>query len=130
MAVCLAGGTGCIQKTSGTEVVGVMTSPQDQSGMSRAIIVNNAKFGRTVQVVDVRHEMEGDLLKVNLVLTSKYAGSTKFQYKFAWYDAAGLEVRPNTDAWNPVILHGFETVSVHGVAPGPDVKSFKVNIRN
>jgi hypothetical protein len=39
-------------------------------------------------------------------------------------------VDPNTDAWTPVILHGFETVTVPGVAPSPDVKSFKINIRN
>lgn len=129
LALCLAGATGCMQKTSGTEVIGVMNAPED-SGMSRAIIVNNAKFGRTVQVVDIRHETAGDLLKVNVVLTSKYAGSTKFQYKFAWFNAGGLEVLPNTDAWTPVILHGNETITIQGVAPTPEVKSFKVNIRN
>lgn len=130
LVIGLAALTGCIQKTSGTEVVGVMDTPSDQPGMSRAILVNNAKFGRTVQVVDVRHELVGDLLKVNAVLTSKYAGTTKFQYKFSWYNAAGMVVYPNTDAWTPVILHGFETVTVAGVAPSPDVKSFKINIRN
>lgn len=124
--------TGCMKsKTSGTEVVGVMvTAPDGQPELSRAIIVNNPKFGRTVQVVDVRHEYVGDMLKAHLTLASKYAATVSFQYKFAWYNEAGLEVQPNTDAWTPVVLHGYETLSIQGVAPNAAVKSFKVKIRN
>ncbi len=131
VAACLAGVSGCIQKTSGTEVVGVMTTaPDGTSELSRAVIVNNTKLARHIQVVDVRHEYAGDLLKASLTLTSKYEGTLQFQYKFAWFNDAGLEVNPDTDAWTPVVLHGNETRTVQGVAPGPEVKAFKVNIRN
>ena len=131
LAACMALGTGCIQKTSGTEVVGVMTkAPDGQEDMSRAVIVNNAKLGRTIQVVDLRHEFKGDLLMPSVTLTSKYAGTTKIQYKFAWFNEAGLEVYPDTDAWTPVIIQGNETKTVQGVAPNATVKGFKLNIRN
>lgn len=131
VAACLAGVSGCIQKTSGTEVVGVMVSaPDGKPELSRAVIVNNAKLARRIQVVDVRHEYAGDLLKASLTLTSKYEGSLPFQYKFAWFNEAGLEVNQDTDAWTPVVLHGNETRTVQGLAPSPDVKAFKVNIRN
>jgi uncharacterized protein YcfL len=131
VAACLAGATGCMHRTSGTEVVGVMVAgPDGQEEMSRAVIVNNAKLGRQIQVVDVRHEYAGDILKASLTLTSKYAGTLKFQYKFAWFNDAGVEVRQDTDAWTPVVLYGNETRTVQGLAPSPDVKAFKVNIRN
>ncbi len=122
---------GCVRKTSGTEVVGVMAAgPDGQPELSRAVIANNAKLGRTIQVVDVRHEYVGDVLKAHLTLASTYAGTISFQYKFAWYNEAGLEVHPNTDAWTPAVLHGMETISIQGVAPDAHVKSFKVKIRN
>ena len=128
---CLAGMTGCmlIKKTSGTEVIGVLTEP-GQEGMSRAIIVNNAKLGRALQVVDIRHDFVGEFLRPSVILASKYAATLQFQYKFSWYDETGLEVHPNTDAWTPVVLHGNQTMTVQAVAPHPSVKSFKLNIRN
>ena len=130
MAGCLAVGAGCV-KTSGTEVSGVMVSaPDGQEELSRAVIVNNAKLARRIQVVDVRHEYAGDLLKASVTVASKYAGTVSFQYKFAWFNEAGLEVNPDTDAWTPVVLHGHETRTVQGVAPSPEVKAFKVKIRN
>ncbi|MFO7536341.1 MAG: YcfL family protein [Kiritimatiellia bacterium] len=123
--------SGCVRKTSGTEVVGVMaTGPDGQPELNRAIIANNTKLGRTIQVVDVRHEYVGDVLKAHFTLASTYAATISFQYKFAWYNEAGLEVHPNTDAWTPAVLHGMETISIQGVAPDALVKSFKVKIRN
>ncbi len=128
---CLAAGAGCIQKTSGTEVSGVMvTTPDGNEELSRAVIVNNAKLARSIQVVDVRHEYKGDLLKASITVASKYAGTLKFQYKLAWFNAAGIEVNPDTDAWTPAILYGNEVRTVEGLAPNPDVTAFKVKIRN
>ncbi len=130
LAGCLAVGTGCV-KTSGTEVSGVMvTAPDGQDELSRAVIINNTKLARRIQVVDVRHEYKGDLLMASVTVASKYAGTLPFQYKFGWFNAAGLEVNADTDAWTPVVLYGNETRTVQGVAPNAEVKAFKVKIRN
>lgn len=131
LAACLIGSTGCIQKTAGTEIVGVMVAtPGGGAELSRAVMINNAKLGRVIQVVDVRHEYAGDVLKAAVVLTSKYAGTVDFKYKFSWYNVNGMEVHADTDAWTPVILHGYETRTVQGVAPSAEVKGFKINIRD
>lgn len=127
---CLAGGAGCMHRTSGTEVSGVMVStPDGKEELSRAVIINNARLGRRIQVVDVRHEYAGDLLKPGVTLASKYAGTLKFQYKFAWFNAAGLEIDPDGGAWTPVLLLGNETRTVQGVAPNAEAKAFKIKIR-
>jgi uncharacterized protein YcfL len=131
LAVCLAGVTGCVRKTSGTEIVGVMVeSPEGSSELSRAVLINNAKLGRTIQVVNVRHEYAGDVLKAAVTVTSRYAGTLDIKYKFAWFNANGVEVHTDTDAWTPVILNGYETRTIQGVAPSADVKGFKINIRD
>ena len=125
----LAAAAGCV-KTTGLEVSGALGAPSDgQSELSRAVIVNNARLGRTLQVVDVRHDIQNDLLKAGLTLASKYEGTLSFQYKFAWFDAAGMEIRADSEAWTPLVLHGYETRTVQGVAPHPSARAFKVKIR-
>ena len=121
---------GCVGKTSG--IKGSAATVQEPDGMmqsSQYVIIDNSKLARGLQIVDLKSEFVGDLLKAQVTLVSKYSKTLDFQYKFVWFDAKGMEINPGSLPWIPLIMLGNESKTIQAVAPNPSAREFKINIR-
>lgn len=134
-ALCAAtvGVTGLVagcRTTSGIEVgAAAVQTPDGNYQLSKLQVINNERLAGAIQVVDVRSAFVGDLLRANLTLVSSSSRTQDFQYKFVWFDASGMEVYPDANAWTPMLLYGHESKAIQATAPAPSVREFKVKIR-
>lgn len=121
--------TGC-STTAGIE--GSMSAATGQDGQTvyrKNVIINNDSLARNIQIVDMKSDFLGNLLRAHVSLLNKDNDTINLQFKFSWFDEGGRELDPDTDAWTPVILYGNESKSLQGVAPNPNAKEFKIKIR-
>ena len=127
-ALALALAAGCASpNTSGITVGAEMGAA---ASMERVLLSENAKLARQLHVDDlVVGQTKNGLMKADVKLTSRQNKSIVAQSKFAWFDAAGAEIDPDTDAWQPLVLHGKETRTVRGIAPNAAAASFKLRVR-
>jgi len=98
--------------------------------LQQVLQVDNAKLAKSLKVEEaVVGQTKNGLMKVNVKLTSRQNKDVVAQSKFAWFDADGNEIDPDTDPWRPLVLHGKETRAIQGVAPGTSAVSFKLRVR-
>lgn len=129
-AVLVGGLVGCATKTSGIQgAAATVQSPDGAMQSSQYVIIDNSKLARGLQIVNLKSQFVGDLLKAQVSLVSKYSKTLEFQYKFFWFDANGMEINPGSLPWTPLTLHGNESKTVQAVAPNPAAREFKINIR-
>jgi uncharacterized protein YcfL len=129
MLLCLAG---CASdRTAGIEgTAGMGAGPDGASAVSKYVIVNNSKLARGIQVVDLRSlRTASNLLRASVTVVSKYSKTLEFQYKFAWFDAQGMEIDPEARPWTPVTLYGNETKTLQATAPNSAATEYKIKIR-
>ncbi|MDD2241071.1 MAG: YcfL family protein [Kiritimatiellae bacterium] len=126
LAVVLA--AGCAAPNTAGFTVGAET---DMDGNLQEVLqVDNAKVARQLAVEDlIVGQTKNGLMKANVKVMSRLNKTTTAQSKFAWFDEDGAEIDPDGDAWRPLVLHGKETKSIHGVAPNARAVSFKLRIR-
>ena len=126
LAVALA--AGCASPNTSGITVGAETDAE--GNLQQILQIDNAKLARQLQVADVVvGQTKNGMLKAGVKLTSRQNKSIVAQSKFAWFDAAGAEIDPDTDAWQPLVLHGKETRTVRGIAPNAAAASFKLRVR-
>ena len=127
-AVAAALAAGCAAPNTAGITVGAET---DEAGnLQQLLQVDNAKLAKSLKVEEaVVGQTKNGLMKVNVKLTSRQNKDVVAQSKFAWFDADGNEIDPDTDPWRPLVLHGKETRSLQGVAPGASAVSFKLRVR-
>lgn len=120
---------GC-SSTAGIEGSMSATAGQgSQTEYRKQVIVNNKSLARNIQIVDMKSDFVGNLLRANVSLVNKDNDTIHIQFKFSWFEESGREIDPDTDTWTPVILYGNESKSLQGVAPNPNAKEFKIKIR-
>jgi uncharacterized protein YcfL len=111
-------------------IQGCWTSVMDVDGSADgAATVNFKNSPVDIKVLDTRSRFVNGLLQVNLELESGYSSPYRLEYKFSWYDSAGMEVDPARSAWMPFYLNGRETKTIQGLAPNPSAKAFKIKFR-
>ena len=127
-ALALALAAGCASPNTSGITVGAETDAD--GNLQQLLQVDNAKLARQLHVDDlVVGQTKNGLMKVSLKLTSRQNKSIVAQAKFAWFDADGAEIDPDTDAWRPLVLHGKETRTIQGVAPSAKAVAFKLRVR-
>ena len=127
-AVAAALAAGCAAPNTAGITVGVEADAD--GNLQQVLQVDNAKLAKSLKVEEaVVGQTKNGLMKVNVKLTSRQNKDVVAQPKFAWYDADGNEIDPDTDPWRPLVLHGKETRSLQGVAPGASAVSFKLRVR-
>ena len=128
LAAVAALAAGCAApKTSGYTVG---QEPDAEGVMQDVLQVDDAKIAKYFVVSDIRTgQTKNGLMKVNLRLTSRHNKTVVAQSKLAWFDADGVEVEPDTDAWRPLTLNGKETRTLSGVAPNASAVAFKLRVR-
>ena len=126
LAVALA--AGCAAPNTAGLTVG---AEADADGnLQQLLQVDNAKLARQLHVDDLTvGQTKNGLMKVGVKLTSRQNKSIVAQSKFAWFDADGNEIDPDTDPWRPLVIHGKETRTIQGVAPTAAAVSFKLRVR-
>ncbi len=113
-----------------TAGISVGTETDDYGNLQQVLQVDNAKLARQLVVQDVVvGQTKNGLMKAGIKLTSRLNKDVAAQSKFAWFDADGNELDPDTDPWRPLLLHGKETRAIQGVAPHAAAASFKLRIR-
>ena len=119
---------GCASPNTSGVTVGVAV---DEDGNTQEVLqTDNPRLSRQLVVGDVVvGQTKNGLMRVNLTITSKLNKDIVAQSKFAWFDAEGAEIVPDTDAWRPLALHGKETRTIRGVAPNANAVAFKLRVR-
>ena len=127
-ALAAALAAGCASPNTSGLTVG---AEADADGnLQQLLQVDNAKLARQLHVDDLTvGQTKNGLMKVGVKLTSRQNKSIVAQSKFAWFDADGSEIDPDTDPWRPLVLHGKETRTIQGVAPTAAAVSFKLRVR-
>jgi len=127
-AVAAALAAGCAAPNTAGITVGVEADAD--GNLQQVLQVDNAKLAKSLKVEEaVVGQTKNGLMKVNVKLTSRQNKDVVAQSKFAWFDADGAEIDPDTDPWRPLVLHGKEMRSIQGVAPGTSAVSFKLRVR-
>ncbi len=127
-AVAAALAAGCAAPNTAGITVGVEADAD--GNLQQVLQVDNAKLAKSLKVEEaVVGQTKNGLMKVNVKLTSRQNKDVVAQSKFAWFDADGNEIDPDTDPWRPLVLHGKEMRSIQGVAPGTSAVSFKLRVR-
>ena len=127
-ALALARAAGCASPNTSGITVGAETDAD--GNLQQLLQVDNAKLARQLHVDDlVVGQTKNGRMKASVKLTSHQNKSIVAQSKFAWFDADGNEIDPDTDPWRPLVLHGKETRTVQGVAPSASAASFKLRVR-
>lgn len=127
-ALVAALAAGCAAPNTSGITVGA--GVDEDGNLQQVLQVDNAKLAKQLKVQDlVVGQTKNGLMKVNVKLTSSQNKSIVAQSKFAWFDADGAEIDPDTDPWRPLVLHGKETRSVQGAAPNASATSFRLRVR-
>ena len=79
-----------------------------------------------LKILNVVAAKAGDLAKASVELQNDSSFSWKFEYRFKWYDAAGMEINADSTAWTPVSIMARETKSLQALAPNPTAATFKL----
>ena len=127
-ALAAALAAGCASPNTSGLTVG---AEADADGnLQQLLQVDNAKLARQLHVDDLTvGQTKNGLMKAGVKLTSQQNKSIVAQSKFAWFDADGNEIDPDTDPWRPLVIHGKETRTIQGVAPTAAAVSFKLRVR-
>ena len=89
--------------------------------------ITDASLGRKVEIVGVNTAMTpGGLLKVQVELQNRTRSLQRFNYRFEWFDANGMQVTTVASALLPDQIEGKESKFIFGVAPNPNCKDFRV----
>ncbi|HXK79792.1 MAG TPA: YcfL family protein [Kiritimatiellia bacterium] len=119
---------GCASPNTSGITVGAETD--EYGNLQQVLQVDNAKLAKQLLVQDVVvDQTKNGLMKASIKLTSRLNKDVVSQSKFAWFDADGNELDPDTDPWRPLLLHGKETRTIQGVAPNAAAASFKLRVR-
>ena len=127
-ALAAALAAGCASPNTSGLTVGAETD--EEGNLQQILQVDNAKLARQLHVDDLTvGQTKNGLMKAGVKLTSQQNKSIVAQSKFAWFDADGAEIDPDTDPWRPLVIHGKETRTIQGVAPTAAAVSFKLRVR-
>ncbi|MCD8483180.1 MAG: YcfL family protein [Verrucomicrobia bacterium] len=112
---------------AGIEITGILNadgslnlSPQVGQRMGRGdFIVDNIRAAYT----------DSGFPRVEASLSSISRGRISIQYRFAWFDANGMEIAAGTGGWNTLSLAARETATIQGVARSQDAVQFRILAR-
>ena len=120
--------TGCNSTPPVTSGIGAESLPPKEQ-LQPYLKVDNADLSDKLAISDVLNRKSQGFLEVNVELSSQYKKSLKLQYQFNWFDAQGFVIEPEKSNWQPIVLHGHQSIKLHGVAPTADAQTFNIYVR-
>ena len=89
--------------------------------------VTDGSLARKVSIVGVNQAMTpGGLLKIQVELLNRTRSLQRFNYRFEWFDANGMQVNNVISALIPDQIEGKESKMISSIAPSPSCKDFRV----
>ena len=93
-------------------------------------VVNKKDSSVDAKVINVNIRKINDILQVSAQVESESSSPCNIEYKFFWFDSAGMPVDSSSTSWIPLYLNGRATAPVTGLAPNPAASTFKIQIKN
>ena len=115
------GGAGCSSKPAATD-----PAAAEQPAKTNYEVIKSGDTDSRLEIVSVASGKPGDTAKASVEVRNKSNFSWKFEYRFKWYDAAGIEIGVDSTAWTPVAIMANETKSLQSLAPNPSAATFKL----
>ena len=93
-------------------------------------IVTDSSLADKAAIVNVSQGRVGStgLLKVQAELVNRTSSRQRINYRFEWFDQAGMRVDTPMSRWTQVAPAGRETVWISDVAPTPDVVDYQLKL--
>jgi uncharacterized protein YcfL len=89
--------------------------------------ITDGSLARKVSIVGVNQATTpGGLLKVQVELLNRTRSLQRFNYRFEWFDASGMQVNNVISAVIPDQIEGKESKMISSIAPSPSCKDFRV----
>ncbi|PMH45043.1 hypothetical protein BCU68_11255 [Vibrio sp. 10N.286.49.B3] len=98
-------------------------------GQNHKVIFNDNVLHNRLQIDDMTTDQVNGHARGIVRLMSNYKGDQHIQYRFYWYDDAGLEVNTKQGPWKQAIVRGFESYSISEVSVNPSGTQYRVQIR-
>ncbi|MEF1291667.1 YcfL family protein [Vibrio sp. M260118] len=98
-------------------------------GASQTVLFGDNVLAGSVSIQDISTiDVDGRTRGI-VRLLNQTKGDQHIQYRFYWYDDAGLEVNSKLSPWRQAILRGTEEISISEVSIHPNGRQFRVQIR-
>lgn len=110
----------------GTGCNGMKTATAADGEKVKYQVIASGDTEDRLDVLNVAAGKAGDLAKASVELRNDSNFSYTFEYRYKWYDAAGMEIQPEGTAWTPVAIMANETKSLQALAPNPTAATFKL----
>lgn len=122
--------SGCQQVNPTTAGYAVRAEVYADDTMSSCLKIDDATLAHAVRVASLHTGYtDRGIMRVQASLLNTRNRDISCQYKFVWYDANDIEIRPGSTPWRPVILHGGEEVRITGSAAAIGATGFKIEMR-
>lgn len=119
----------CATSSSDIGIGELVLTPEGDYSMVSNVVLNNPELSGHIQIVDINARMKTDIMEAMVSVINKYDSDYNFEYRYQWFDKDGFEIRSVKEHWRPVLISGKETKVLPGVAPSPEARKFKINIR-
>ncbi len=120
---------GCASTSVNELNFGMVEDEEGNTVIEESSLINNPKLARGLRAGPPALSFAGDMMKVQIPLTSLYDDTQSYKYKFSWYDGDGFEVDAGSTSWLPLVIYGSQTKTVQGLVPRASVKSGKFTLR-
>ncbi|KAF0219636.1 MAG: hypothetical protein FD174_1891 [Geobacteraceae bacterium] len=96
------------------------------------VVFHDKRLAGEIEITDMKCTKAGGVQKAQVSLrispNAKDPDVVPFMYQFYWIDDKGKEIAADTNALQPAIIFGGDTVTIHGVSPDPGAREFKLII--
>lgn len=132
--VCLLGLSGCTPKPSakvttlgslGYVAAGSFSEAGDFIPRENDKVLLSKDF--TIQ--SVRGVSLDGIKKVQLKVENNIRRSLQLEYRFVWYDANGMDVSADSDAWQPFVVEGRSAKTIASSSKSILAQKFEIYIR-
>ncbi len=91
--------------------------------------VDNSFVAGDISVTNNVIRQVGGLLQGAAKVQSHSSKDQVIQYRFTWFDNQGVAVDSDAQSWQPIDIHGKQSVQVVSVAPNASAVRFQVYVR-
>ena len=79
-------------------------SGEDIPNYNHLIHYETASLEGRIRIIDAMTDSAGDVLRAQVTVENPSAFNARYQYKFRWFDAQGMEVGMESEPWKPAEL--------------------------
>ena len=125
--LCFAVGLVCMTGCTTVNTVERAQPIGERQMVSDKRISTDGSLNRKVSIIGVNEGMTpGGLVKAQVEVLNRTRSTQRFNYRFEWFDANGMQVNTVASALIPCQIEGKESKMISSVAPTPLCEDFRV----